>query len=129
MSSNNFFVLLLSLLIFYSNAQTISSQEVAFVKNPELLSKKAIALDRNLVAAKILPYPQLSNRNIQGNWTITNINGKDVNVSATIDFQTIKFSYCDQMNYIYKLNANNIKITSNWTTQVACCRMGNGLFQ
>lgn len=99
------------------------------MKNPELISKKTITLDKTLVTKKILQYPQLSNQNIQGNWTITNINGKNVNVSATIDSKTIKFSYCDEMNYLYKLNANNIKITSNWTTQVACCRMANGLFQ
>ena len=57
------------------------------------------------------------------------INGKTVNVSATIDKNAISFSYCDEMRYPYTISGKYIRITSDWTTQVACCRMSNGLFQ
>ena len=33
------------------------------------------------------------------------------------------------MSYPYTISGSSIKIRSNWTNQVACCRMSNGLFQ
>lgn len=59
-----------------------------------------------------------------------NINGKKVNVDAVIDKNSIRFSYCDEMNYPYKiLGKDSIKIISDWTREAVCCRMSNGLFQ